>query len=131
MSGHPETGLFKWLPSDDDAGRHSVTVELCDSGTGKALATGSITLIVLPMSLTFSLPAFAEQKVRAGEAFELKLSDRPMPFIGRVLQLKIMEGAPKGIQIDPKSSTLRWQVPIDAKGRYEILLKVEPLLPEM
>jgi len=131
MSVHPETGQFKWLPSDDDAGRHSVTVELCDSGTDKVLATGSITLIVLPMSLTFSLPAFAEQKVRAGEAFELKLSDRPMPFIGRVLQLQIMEGAPEGIQIDSQSSTLRWQVPNDAKGRYEIRLKVEPLLPEL
>ena len=131
MSVHPETGLFEWLPSDDDAGRHTVTVELCESGTDKVLTTGSITLIVLPMSITFSLPAFAEQNVKAGAAFELKLSDRPMPFLGRVLRLRIMEGAPAGIQIDPRSSTLRWQVPKDATGRYEIRLKVEPWLPEM
>ena len=131
MSVHPETGLFKWLPSDDDAGRHAVTVELRDKGTDTVMATGSITLIVLPMSLTISLPAFGEQQAQAGEAFELKLSDRPMPFIGRVLELKILEGAPEGIQIDPGTSTLRWQVPNDAKGRYEIRLKVEPLFPEM
>ena len=131
MSVHPETGLFEWLPSDDDAGRHAVTVELYESGTDQVLATGSITLIVLPKSLTFSLPAFTEQKARAGESFELKLSDRPMPLIGRVLRLRIMEGAPAGIQIDQRSTTLRWQVPKDAKGRYEIQLKVEPLLPDM
>lgn len=131
MSVNPETGLFEWLPSDDDAGRHEVTVELCEAGTDNVVATGSITLIVLPMSLTFSLPGFTEQQARAGEAFELKLSDRPMPFLGRVLRLRIMEGAPEGVQIDPRSSTLRWQVPNDAKGRYEIQLKVEPMLPEM
>ena len=131
MSINPDTGLFEWLPSDDDAGRHEVAVELCEAGTEKVLATGTITLIVLPTSLSFSLPSFTEQKVRAGEVFELKLSDRPMPFIGRVLRLRIMEGAPEGVQIDPLSSTLRWQVPSDAKGRYEIQLKVEPLLPEM
>ena len=131
MSVHPKTGLFEWLPSDGDAGRHVVTVELCESGTDKVLASGSITLIVLPMSLTFSLPAVAEQKIQAGKTFELKLSDRPMPFVGRVLKLRIMEGAPEGVRIDPRSSILSWQVPNDAKGRYEIRLKVEPLLPEM
>ena len=131
MSINPDTGLFEWLPSDEDAGRHEVAVELCEAGTDQVLATGTITLIVLPTSLSFSLPAFTEQKVQAGEAFELKLSDRPLPLLGRVLRLRIMEGAPEGVQFEPRSSTLRWQVPSDAKGRYEIQLQVEPLLPEM
>ncbi len=131
MSIDPVTGLFEWLPSDEDAGRHAVTVELYESRSDKVLATGSITLIVRPMSITLSLPVFAEQKATAGEAFELKLSDRPMPFFGRVLRLRILEGAPAGVQIDPRSTLLRWQVPKDAKGRYEIKLKVEPILPDM
>ncbi len=131
MSLDPETGLFSWLPSDDDAGRHAVTVELYNARTDEVVATGSITLLVRPTSLTLSLSVFPEQKAKAGDSFELKLSDRPMPLIGRVLRLRIMEGAPIGVQIDPRSTTLRWQVPKDAKGRYEIRLKVEPILPDM
>ncbi len=131
MSVHPVTGLFEWLTSDNDAGRHTVTVELCNTHTDEVLATGLLTLIVRPMPIALSLPTVAEQKTKAGEAFELKLSDRPIPFIGRVLQLRIAEGSPAGIEIDPRSATLRWQVPKDAKGRYEIRLKVEPLLQDV
>ena len=130
MSVDPVTGLFKWLPTDDDAGRHVVTVELCESGANQALATGSITITVLPKSFKVTMPAFAEQKVQAGDAFELKLFDRHMPFLGRVLRVQIMEGAPPGCQIDPQTR-LRWQVPQAAQGRYEIGLKFESMFPEM
>ena len=87
MSLDPDTGRFEWIPSDEDAGQHLVTVELCDARTNDVLATGSVTLLVRPKSITLSLPAFAEQKAKAGESFELKLSDRPLPYIGSVLQV--------------------------------------------
>ncbi|HRA86894.1 MAG TPA: protein kinase [Planctomycetaceae bacterium] len=131
MSVHPVTGLFKWLPSDDDAGRHVVTVELCNTRTNDVLATGSITLVVLPVSLTLSFPAFGEQTAKAGEEFELKLTDRPKHSIGRVLRLRVMESSPAGIIIDQRAATLRWQVPPTASGRYEIRLKIEPILTEL
>lgn len=131
MAVHPTSGSFTWTPANDDAGRHSVVVELCNTRTNEVLTSSRISLIVRPSSISMSLPAFAAQKARAGETFELKLSDRPMPFLGRVLQLKVSEGAPAGIRIDPKAAVLRWQVPDDARGRYEVKLKVELLLPEV
>jgi len=131
MAVHPTTGLFTWTPANDDAGRHSVVIELCNTRTNEVLAASTIAMIVRPSSISLSLPAFAEQKAKAGEAFEMKLSERPMPFPGRVLQLKVLEGAPAGITIDTKAAMLRWQVPNDAKGRYEVKLKVELLLPDM
>lgn len=131
MSVHPVTGVFEWLPSDDDVGRHSVTVELSNTRTNEVVATATVSLVIRPMSFSLTLPTFAEQKAKAGELFEMKLSERPIPFFGRVLRLKIMEGAPVGVQIDPRSAILRWQVPKDAAGRVEIHLKVELLLPDM
>jgi len=131
MTVHPTTGLFTWTPANDDAGRHSVVIELCNTRTNEIFAASTISMIVRPSSISLSLPAFAEQKAKAGEAFEMKLSDRPMPFLGRVLQLRILAGSPTGITIDPKAAMLRWQVPSDAKGRYEVKLKVELLLPDM
>ena len=131
MSVNPVTGLFEWLPSDNDAGRHTVTVELFNTRSNEVLTTGSITLMVLPTSLTMTLPAFGEQTAKAGAAFELKLFDRPMPFMGRVLRLRVMEGSPAGIEIDHRAATLRWQVPANASGRHEIRLKVEPILPDI
>lgn len=131
MSVHPTAGSFTWTPANDDAGRHSVVIELCNTRTNEVLASSRISLIVRPSSISLSLPAFAEQKAKAGEAFELKLSDRPLPFLGRVLQINVLEGAPAGIRIDPKTAMLRWQVPDDAKGRYDVKLKIEMLLPDM
>ncbi len=131
MAVHPTTGLFTWTPVNDDAGRHSVAIELCNSRTNEVLASSRIAIMVRPSSISMSLPTFSEQKASAGKAFELKLSDRPMPFLGRVLHLKVLEGAPTGIKIDPKTAMLRWQVPVDAKGRYEVKLKVELLLPDL
>ena len=131
MTVHSTTGLFTWTPANDDAGRHSVVVQLWNKRSNEVLAASTISMIVHPSSISLSLPAFAEQKAKAGEAFELKLSDRPIPFPGRVLQLKVLEGAPAGIKIDTKAAMLSWQVPNDAKGRYEVKLKVELLLPDM
>ena len=131
MAVHPTTGSFTWTPANDDAGRHSVVIELCNTRTNEVLAASTISMIVRPSTISLSLPAFAEQKAKAGEAFEMKISDRPMPFLGRVLQLKVLEGAPAGVQIDQKTAMLRWQVPNDAEGRYEVKLKVELLLPDM
>ena len=131
MSLDPETGLFSWLPSDDDAGRHAVTVELYNARTDEVVATGSITLLVRPMSLTLSLSAFPEQKAKAGDSFELKLSDRPMPLIGRVLRLRIMEGAPTEFRSIREPQHYAGKCRKTRKGAIEIRLKVEPILPDM
>lgn len=131
MSVHPATGQFEWTPAEDDAGRHTVTVELCNTRTDEVLATGTVSLIVLPVSLTLALPAFPEQTAKAGEMFELQLIERPKPFIGRVLGFRLHDGSPPGVMIDQRKATLRWQVPASASGRHEIRFAIEALLPEM
>lgn len=126
MTIDAKSGLFSWTPTDDDAGRHTVAIELFDPKNSQIVAAGSIALWVLP---SISLPTFPEQVARAGEVFQMQLTDRPPKLIGRALQLRIKEGSPPGVVLDVRRGLLSWDVPKEAAGRYEIRLVLEALRP--
>lgn len=123
-----ETGLFTWTPSEDEAGRHNVGLQLYDPATSQEVARGSLIILVKP---TFSLPTFPEQTATAGETFRLTLIERPPRFFGRAVRIVVKEGSPAGATVDARRAVLTWNVPADASGRYEIHLAPESLLPNL
>jgi hypothetical protein len=122
------TGQFTWTPSEDEAGRHNVGVQLYDPAKSQEVARGSLVILVKP---TFSLPTFPEQTATAGETFRLALIERPPKFFGRAVRIVVKEGSPAGATVDARRAVLTWNVPADASGRYEIRLAPESLLPNM
>jgi len=121
------SGEFSWNPTDDDSGRHVVSIELFNPESSQVEASGSIVLWVQNL---FELPNYAEQLVRAGELFQMPLLPRLPPGLGRDFRLRIGEGGPPGVILDDRRAVLGWNVPKDAAGRYEVLLILEALTPE-
>lgn len=128
MSIDAKTGQFSWIPSDDDFGRHMVSIELFDPKSSRALVSGELPVFVRP---EITLPTFPMQKAEAGKTFELQLMPRPPRFLGKSLALRVDSGAPPGVELDVRRGMLRWKVPSDAKGRHEIHLILESMTPRL
>ncbi|MFN9721388.1 MAG: protein kinase domain-containing protein [Planctomycetota bacterium] len=126
MKVDPKSGQFTWQPSEEDFGRRMVGVELFDPKTNRTLLTGRLALLVRPEIV---LPTFPEQKAEAGKLFELQLFERPPRILEKGFVLRTAQGAPDGIEIDPRRGTLKWAVPSDASGRQEIRLVLESTSP--
>lgn len=128
MNIDAKSGQFSWKPTEDEFGRHIVTVELFDPKTSRALVLGQLPIFVRP---EVTLPAFPEQNAEAGKTFELQLMPRPPRFLGKSLALRVGEGTPPGVELDVRRGMLRWDVPPDATGRHEIRLILESIAPRL
>lgn len=124
----PQSGKLTWTPAEDQSGRNIITFQLYDIQAEKAVAKGSLVVLVRPK---FSLPEFPEQSAQPGMVFSLQLIERPPRFFARVMQVVVKDGAPDGVQVDMRRGVLTWNVPLDAAGRYEIRLLLESLLPSL
>lgn len=128
MTLEPLSGQFLWTPLPDDFGRKLLSVHLFDRESQKDIATGSLVLMVRPV---FTLPAFPEQSAMAGQMFQMQLMDRAPKLLGRAFRVVVKPGAPEGVVVEPRRGLLTWDVPRDAKGRYEIRLILESQVPNL
>ena len=125
-----ETGAFTWIPSDNQVGRHQISVQVKDTATEQILATASYELRVAPSTFEVTLPDFPVQNATAGERFQMRLIPRLTPGRLRGIRIRPDGNPPQGVTIDMPSATLSWDVPATASGRTEIRLVAEPLLPD-
>ena len=125
MTIDASTGLVQWMPTADQLGDQTVTVQ-ADDGRGGTDAQ-SLTIAVRsqptnqPPRFTSVPPtAAAVDALFAYDALVLDPDNDPVQFL--------LDNAPAGMSIDPDDGTVRWQPPLDFRGDVPVTIRaIDPL----
>lgn len=126
-----ESARLTWTPTEEDIGRHDISVELFSRARKTVLASADYRLLVIPAAVRIRLPDVPAQRATAGQLLEIPLEDVPFARYSRVLRIGPASGSPAGVSFDSQSSVVRWQIPASVSGRVEIRLRAEPVTSEI
>jgi hypothetical protein len=114
----PGFGIIFWKPSQDQLGKHTVTVKVSD---GKLFAIQSFDIDVTLKNIKSVVNAIPEQTIRVGEkySYQIVASDAN---IGDVLTFQL-EIAPDGMMIN-STGMITWAPNKDQVGKHTISLNV-------
>lgn len=125
MSVVPETGVFSWIPTEEQGpGNFSITAIVQDDAGGRAEQTFSIQVTESNRAPAIAAPP--RRKVKQGEAWTAtaEASDSDVP--SQTLRFTLGDAAPDGIVLNGTTGQLTWTPGQDvAAGAYEFVVTVE------
>ncbi len=125
--------LFTWTPTAAQAGSHSITFQVQDSGNGNAAqrltTTRTINLVVRNTNERPVLGLIGQQSVREGQTLVVQMQGTDADNDSLTYQAILMEGnapanLPSGVEFNSSTGQLRWTPDFNQAGSYLFRLSV-------
>jgi hypothetical protein len=110
VSVNPSTGLLRWPTSPALGGTtNQISVIVTDNGQPPLSATGTVTVVVLPVANPPVLAPIANYKIYDGFLLIITNSATDNNFPSRQLTFSLRIGAPTNATIDPVTGLFQWR----------------------
>ncbi|RME93705.1 MAG: hypothetical protein D6766_07635, partial [Verrucomicrobia bacterium] len=121
----PDTGLFRWTPTEADGPhQHLVGVVVTDDGQPPRSSGVVVWIRVKEVNRAPVLDPLSAVAASPGETVEVTVTATDPDEPANKLSFALGDGAPAGAVIDPATGALTWTVPADAAGEYAIPIRV-------
>ncbi len=124
MSIHPQTGEFRWVPSEGDGpGIFNIIVRVSDDGVPPAIDEESVQVVVSEVNQKPIVPPLGIQSAAMGQEFTTEIQAMDRDFPAQSLFFSV-EGAPAGLSIGGFSGRLVWTPGSADVGTHQFRVKV-------
>ncbi len=112
----PNTGVFTWIPTEDQGPSTSqITIQVSDGGTPNLTVSQTFTVVVNEVNSPPSLSPISGATVNEGSPLALTVSGTDSDLPAGVLTYGLGFDAPSGMSINPTSGAISW-TPTEQQG---------------
>ncbi len=120
MTIDPVSGLVSWTPDFEDAGVHTVTVSVADTGSLEDSQTYLLTVANVNRPPVITSTVVTEGAENSPYSYDVDAED---PDLGAVLTFSLLQN-PEGMTIDSSSGVINWLPGYDDAGDYTVSVEV-------
>lgn len=122
---HPETGLLRWITSEEDGGTSAeVTITVTDGDPQPLSDSIVLTLEVVETNSAPSLDPPGSRTLDVGDPLVVQLAASDGDLPAQVVRYRLASGQPSGMTLDPVSGLLEW-TPGDEHEAQTFAVRVE------